>query len=354
MGGYVWHYRHVCPNVGNKTVAAHVRQIAHSWGMVLPSQSADNFDLMRRALKTTTYILASIGIASVAIVAIPMCVPSLRPHLLRLLGRSWTLMVSATSNNTLGFLLWTLGVTVVCWMGTVAERCVKSVRQHDPHPVLASLRQSAWAGLFTIGGVVSLVIVSWITAAAFAVYYDHQSLARRNRDLVNAAKQRGSASTAQVSALQGQVTELQGELEFRKHNLGISDPVTQNVYEVIHGFRQLRDLIGKDGECYIKVTAPADTLEIAAAFAQLAGVVSGCKRDGPRAFNGDVNEEKAAMAGSVDGRVLIYAAKDSKVWGPLGSVDLVLPLDKRYNPPSPQENFMWFQFGHNSHWGNGR
>ena len=238
-------------------------------------------------------------------------------------------------------------------MAVVAERYVDLKKQGCLSPLQTALRNSAWAGVFTIGGVVALVIVSWVTATAFAVYYDHQLLANRNRDLVNAAKLKDTSVVKDKSALEQQIEELQGQLEFRKRNLVWSDPVSNNIMQVFQAFSDLRMNIGKGTPCFVKVTAPPDSLEIAREVSQLAHAASKCQIEGFYEFRGDSAVEKEALDGALDGFVIVHAPKDSMVvWQSISTLDLGLRTKPNYNPKDSRENFMWLQFGHKARWNN--
>ena len=61
-------------------------------------------------------------------------------HLVNLLGRSWGSLVRATSTNTLGFIVWTVLITVMSWAATLAGTWFQLKRDKTEHPFTKALR----------------------------------------------------------------------------------------------------------------------------------------------------------------------------------------------------------------------
>jgi hypothetical protein len=100
-------------------------------------------------------------------------------HIGHLLGLSWNNMVSATSTNTLGFLVWTLALTIVTWGATVLEKWWRY--RKDDSPFQKALRESWIPGLLELGAVIVLVIVVWwIFFIPVTVWRDHETLVHQN------------------------------------------------------------------------------------------------------------------------------------------------------------------------------
>jgi hypothetical protein len=106
-------------------------------------------------------------------------------HLANLLGRSWENLVRATSTNTLGFIVWTVAITVMSWAATLAGTWFQLKREDVQHPFARAFRNSLWPGLFEAAGIVVLVLCGWSIFAAKTVYEDHQSHVLENTRLVS-------------------------------------------------------------------------------------------------------------------------------------------------------------------------
>jgi len=117
-------------------------------------------------------------------------------HFLHLLCRAWGAMTSATSTNTLGFVLWTLLLAVVGWAAQVAASWANLGKTGDPTPLRTALAKSLLAVLFSAGGILVLVLIVWSIFAVVVVYRDHQSFIADN----NALRIRVSELTTKPSA----------------------------------------------------------------------------------------------------------------------------------------------------------
>jgi hypothetical protein len=111
-------------------------------------------------------------------------------HFVHLLGRSWGNMVTATSTNTLGFLMWTVALTAVGWTASLTGTWFQLKREKtEIHPFRKALRNSWWPGVFLAAGVAALVFCAWGVFSIKTVYGDHQSQVSANGRLVTQNKE---------------------------------------------------------------------------------------------------------------------------------------------------------------------
>ena len=81
-------------------------------------------------------------------------------HFISLLGRSWHAMTSATSTNTLGFILWTVALAIVSWAATVAEKWRRLAKEKRSSPFREALSDSLWTGVYLSIGIGVLVLMA--------------------------------------------------------------------------------------------------------------------------------------------------------------------------------------------------
>ncbi len=278
-----------------------------------------------------------------------LCIPSVRPHFVSLLYRSLVSFTHFKNTTPWAFISFDLVQPVLLLVFFV----VLLHQSHGGDAVKIHWRKEGIIGLKALGLLVVFYYMPiFLVKGVLEVYSDHQSLVERNQALRTVNQRQEQDSKQAQAPLQSKIDDLNKQLDFRKHNLVSGDPVTTNVLFVFQAFSKLRSDLGKDAKCYLKVTSPPDSLELARGFAELARVTSRCQVDGPSEFNGDSELEKSAMAGSTDRRVTIYAAKDSAVWPSMEFLNMTFPLQRRYDPKDTRENFVWFQFGKGSHWSN--
>jgi hypothetical protein len=92
-------------------------------------------------------------------------------------------MTTATSTNTLGFILWTVALAIVGWAATVAEQWWQLRRKKDATPLRRAVTDSFWPGVFLAIGISGLVLVAWVGFVVWTVYSDHQSLVAQTKEI---------------------------------------------------------------------------------------------------------------------------------------------------------------------------
>ena len=152
------------------------------------------------------------------------------PHFLNLLGRSWHAMTAATSTNTLGFILWTVALTVVGWAATVAERWWQLRQENTDLAFRKALVNSLWPGVFLAGGVGGLVLIVLGIFMVRTVYDDHNLLVQQANELRKGIP----ARDAEIQRLKEKLTETCFQPDRR---------ITEEQHDLL--YRPLRDLARK-------------------------------------------------------------------------------------------------------------
>ena len=99
-------------------------------------------------------------------------------------------MVRATGTTTLGFFVWTVGLSILVSLVVTAGKLSELKTQGVSHPLASALSQS---GIGTFLGVLAgLVILAWGYSFLVTVYGDHISLAEENRKLREALTHRAN------------------------------------------------------------------------------------------------------------------------------------------------------------------
>jgi hypothetical protein len=96
-----------------------------------------------------------------------------------LMLRSWRAMTAATSTNTLGFILWTLGITFIAWATSVVAKWFELRRSGSTAPFRAAIRASSLNGIFLLLGVTLLVGSAWEYFTLLTIYNDHNYLVQQ-------------------------------------------------------------------------------------------------------------------------------------------------------------------------------
>jgi hypothetical protein len=301
---------------GNKTVDAHVLQMGHFSAMLL--------------------FVFGLHFSSVN-------VGPMWPHFVNLLARSWDTLVNKTSNNTLGFLLWTAALTVVLWLATVASKAYKRRQDGVANAVVGAFRDSGVEGAFIVAGMIALVIIAWGIAIIPTIFNDHMDMAARNK------------------ALAKDNSDLLMRLEVHRHSVVTTDPVFPNLIYMLQAFRTFRN--NTHGEpCVIKFTAVPESQDIASLFSQLSIQASNCFTFGPDNntwMNPDLIGE--AKNGTTEGTIVFHANKDDRAANELFLLlsnqirmqrSYQLPSNPGYELPIglQQLHTIWFQFGPNVKW----
>lgn len=177
------------------------------------------------------------------------------PHFLNLLHRSWDALVSASGTSTLGFVLWTIGITVIGWAATVAANWFDLWRAKYNQPFRAALARSVTAGTFLAGFVFVFVAITYGCFVIRTVYDDHQHLVAENRQFAESSK------------------SLSAEVQWRKHNISTTDPVFPNLIYLLQTFTMYRQVL-KGQPCVIVITAPSESRALASVVASFSNSVS--------------------------------------------------------------------------------
>src|SRR6266496_4622349 len=121
----------------------------------------------------------------VAHIAYSATMPSMWwPHFVSLLSRSWGNLVRATSTNTLGFILWTVALTLVSWTATLAGTWFQYKGENAERPLQKAIRSSLWPSVFEAVGICALVLCAWSIFIAKTIYDDHRSQVSSNAQLM--------------------------------------------------------------------------------------------------------------------------------------------------------------------------
>lgn len=260
-------------------------------------------------------------------------------HLINLLGHSWDAMTRATSTSTLGFVLWTLAITAIGWGAPIAGRWLILKRAKHDRPFRKALNDSFWPSVFLAGGVIALVLVTFGAFILRTVFNDHQTFVMQNKTL------RADNAT------------LHKELEWRKHNISTTDPVSYNIEFVLRVFETFkRDMNG--APCLLYVSAPKETVALASEIGRLGGMVSGCSGVAPIiAENPELDED--LINGMVSDAIVVHAMKGERAADNLlmtlgDQIKLqrsyrLLPKGRWFRPGQKQR-LVWLQFGNNVKW----
>jgi hypothetical protein len=97
---------------------------------------------------------------------------------------AWPAMVAATSNNTPGFLLWTVAFTITVWFATVLSSYSKRRRIEKAGAFAFAFKDSARDGIYIVAGMAVLTFCAWAAFIPAVAYRKYQALAFQNAVLV--------------------------------------------------------------------------------------------------------------------------------------------------------------------------
>lgn len=100
-----------------------------------------------------------------------------------LLAKGWFLMVTATGTNTLGFIVWTLALTIFTWFATIIQQTRQLKSNGSADPFLTAFKGSVGSGLYSFAGIIALALIAWAISVVVAVYKDHVALVESNSQL---------------------------------------------------------------------------------------------------------------------------------------------------------------------------
>lgn len=288
-------------------------------------------------------VLSGIGAICLLVLGIAFSFPSWRPHLLSLFGRSWAAMIRATGTTTLGFIIWTIAVTALCWLANVTARWVDLKKAKSDFPLQQALSESQRSGIYIALAIAMLVLGLFWFYVVLTVYDDHKNLTGRMQELLTGK------------------TRAEAELEIRKHSISTSDPVFPNIIYLLQAFQIYRH--ARNGEpCVLLVSAPPEGAALASTVAQFSNSVSDCFTFGPFPADLDPDYRKEALEGMVPEAIVFHAARDDKaaneLFVRLGNLiqlrrSYELPSTLRYKLPDAiagKERVVWLQFGSKTRW----
>jgi hypothetical protein len=268
-------------------------------------------------------------------------------HLFNLLLRSWRATTAGYGTTTLGFVLWVVLFTILLWFAGVLGTWI-TLRRKTAASFKEVFRDSLMTGLFSVGCILAIAVVSYSFFLLRTIYQDHQALMNR------------------ITACDKNNVEVKQQLELRKHNIVTGDPLFVNTIYLLQAFNIYRHALnGK--KCVLMITAPAESKNrsaTASMITQFSNSVSGCFTFGPMDANADPDVEKRAEAGMVPDKLVFHAdrgnAAAEQLFTNLGNlIQLkrsydVPPAAARahlYNIPNQgDENLIWLQFGSNVKW----
>jgi len=186
-------------------------------------------------------------------------------HFLNLAARSWFALMSATSTNTLGFLVWSLLVAVLGWfIAAIIEWNNFRKQEGGWRAVAPALKTSLKSGGVGVSIIVALAVVMWAIFIVRTIYDDHMQL------------------VADRASNLRYVAELERDLQAHRHNVSTSDPVFPNLIYMLQAFAVFRGEVHGES-CVVRVTAPATSQPLASVFAQFSVSTSNCATFGPDA-----------------------------------------------------------------------
>ena len=239
-------------------------------------------------------------------------------HFLHLALRSWLAMVSATSTNTLGFIVWSVLVAVLAWFIAVLNAWLNIRKQQRGwHSVAVAFRSNLKAGSMSIGVVLTVAIAMWAIFFVRTVYADHmQFVALHTHD----AKR---------------IADAEAKATFYQHNISTHDPVFSNLIYLLQDFAIFRNSV--HGEtCVVRITAPEQSQPLASAFAQFSVNTSNCPTFGPDELydrNPDLKGE--TLNGMVPDAIVFHATRDDRAANELFSrLSNQVKLVRSYSLPS--------------------
>jgi hypothetical protein len=269
-------------------------------------------------------------------------------HLVNLLLRSWKATTDGYGTTTLGFILWVVLFTVLLWFAGLLGTWITLRRRNPATSFKEVFRDSLMTGLFSVGCILAIAVVSYSVFLLRTIYQDHQALVAAN------------AACAKTNI------EVKQQLEMRRHNMVAGDPVFVNTIYLLQAFSIYRHALN-GRRCVLMITAPADNKNgnlMASMVAQFSNSVSGCFTFGPMDANSDPDVEKRAEAGMVPDKIVFHAdrgdAAADQLFTALGnliqlkrSYDVPPAADRAhlYSIPNPgDETVIWLQFGSDVKW----
>lgn len=263
------------------------------------------------------------------------------PHFLNLAHAAGHNMLAKTGTTTLGFILWTLGFTVLGWAAVIAAKWFITRNYKQKKHFGDALKEWLLTGLAMLLLAVLFVAVVYCCFVVRTVYDDHMAIAARLR------------------MLEADNKRLDSDLGRRKEFMVAGDPAYGGMLYMAEQFGVYGFEVGgrpKGKPCTILTTAPPDSASIAEAVHMLAGSVSGC-----RAFGfweqGNPDIEEVIAKGSVPGVVVLHADRGNAAANSLAiNLQSEFVFRRSYEPMQshvplyggqgdPNDSVIWLQFG---------
>jgi hypothetical protein len=261
---------------------------------------------------------------------------------LHLLQRSWDAMIRATGTTTLGLFVYVILLTaLLSWAVVVVEKWVRLTQAHTNQPLREALRESRLLGALIGGGLALIMLSTFAVFLSATILHDHEILSTTVRTLTN------------------DNAKLKAEVETRRHNIFMTDPVFSDVTHLLLAFDAYRHAL-KGEPCVLKVTAPSDSGPLASVVPQLSNWVSDCFTFGPMPSTIDPDVETETMTGMVPGTIIFHASKDDTAANQLfDGLSSLVKLKRSYQPPrvdyqlppnARSPHVVWLQFGTKTVW----
>lgn len=250
--------------------------------------------------------------------------------------------MQASSSSTLGFLLWTIGLTAISIVAQIVGRWYGLHRKQADSPWQTALEESFWPSIFTVAGFALLILAAWFLFLALAIYKDHQQLVTENSQLLIVN------------------TQLSTDLEWRKHNVSTTDAVFPNMIYMLQAFHSFKGEMN-GSPCVLYFSAPKETQPLASVIAQLAGPLSGCSPFGPASSNGRETDDDEELTQGIVLDAIVVHAKDGEraadgLFSTLGNQIKLQRSHKLLKHPERRwavrngEHVVWLQFGPTVKW----
>lgn len=253
--------------------------------------------------------------------------------------------MSASGTTTLGFILWTIAVSLLVWIFGVLYNWRKQQRSATARSNLFQLfASSVSTPLITLAAIAVVTLGTWTVFVVRTIYFDHMDLARAH------------AADLQRNAQLGHV------LEFHRHSVSTTDPVFPNLIYMLQSFRAFRIMIGRES-CVVSFSAMGNSLALATTMAQLSIQASNCFTFGPFTSDRDPDMNAQAVKAMLPDAIVFHAAREDKaansLFDNLGSqIRLVrsyeLPVPNYQVPPGGYAHTIWLQFGSDVKWNSER
>jgi hypothetical protein len=180
--------------------------------------------MWKRAISTFRNILLILGIAAVLMATSSITNDEFRGHFINLMQRAWGLFTQKEGTTTPGFasnIAWPIISLVVAWYLIRRERGKEAAMKHSEEALLA-VRVVVIVALLIYGPMAAWCVVK-------TVYEDHQSLAKRNGELVRKNRELGDTNSHLVDpkSRDDEIAELKRRLDARQQSPHTATPLTQ-------------------------------------------------------------------------------------------------------------------------------